>query len=171
MMDHSSPRVLGGCETHLSLPTSASCLAVHSRPLAGLGIALWSRAYFPFSEYNVQSLYPSLVLKSVSSARREPGGIVWFVSLRVCLIVLLAEYYRSRSQNSLLWYGQCCSPPLGQLHPASRDRKLWMEGPLLPKRPYPDLLHTPRETKESPGPYHSPTSPPSSPEVCVAGMV
>lgn len=38
----------------------------------------------------------------------------------------------------------------------SWDRKVWMEAksPLLQRKAYPDVLQIPRETKESPSPYH-----------------
>lgn len=87
--------------------------------MARLGTTLWSQAYFPFSKYNVQSLYPSLVLKSVPSGQEETRWNIVICEPRGVFNILLAKYYRSRSQNSLLWYGQCCSTPLGQLHPAS----------------------------------------------------
>lgn len=94
------------------------------------------------------------------------------MSLRVCLKSCLQSITGPVAR--IVYYGMASvavHPRASSILFRNRNRKLWMEGPLLPKKPYPDLLHTPRETKESPGPYHSPTSRPSSPEVWVARMV
>lgn len=74
-----------------------------------------------------------------------------FVSLRVYLKSCLQSITGPVAR--IVYYGMASVAvhPRASSIPFPWDRKLWMEGPLLPKKPCPDLLHTPGETKESPG--------------------